>query len=256
MFTTTRTVVLLLFASSQLAFGQQQPDPFPTTAARLTASAKKGRIKVAFVLTKDAVMIDFAGPWEVFQDVMPSQGSSMNDMHVFDLYTVSDNRKPIRASDGMQIIPDYTFDDAPQPNIVVVPAQSGKSPKMMAWIRRMATRSDIVMSVCVGAYRLAQAGLLDGKKATTHHDAWADFQSDFPKVKLQRNMRWVQSDSVIFTSGGLSSGIDLALHVVELYFGRDVAENTARIMEYQGEGWKGDGSTSLKIEASVEMKTK
>lgn len=256
MFTTTRTVVLLLVASSQLVFGQQQPDPFPTTAARLAASAKKGRIKVAFVLTKDAVMIDFAGPWEVFQDVMLSQGSSMNDMHVFDLYTVSDNRKPIRASDGMKIIPDYTFDDAPQPNIVVVPAQSGKSPKMMAWIRRMATRSDIVMSVCVGAYRLAQAGLLNGKKATTHHDAWSDFQSDFPNVKLQRNMRWVQSDSVIFTSGGLSSGIDLALHVVELYFGREVAENTARIMEYQGEGWKGDGSTNLKIEASVEMKTK
>jgi transcriptional regulator GlxA family with amidase domain len=255
MFNTTRTLFLFLVASSQLALAQQ-PDPFPATTARLAASAKKGRMKVAFVLTDDAVMIDFAGPWEVFQDVMLSGGASMNDMHVFDLYVVSDSRKPIHASDGMRIIPDYTFDDAPQPNIVVVPAQSGKSPKMMDWIRRQATRSDIVMSVCTGAYRLAQAGLLEGKKAATHHDAWDDFQSDFPNVKLQRNVRWVQSDSVIFMSGGLSSGIDLALHVVELYFGRDVAENTARIMEYQGIGWRGDGSANLKIEAAMEMKTK
>src|SRR5882724_1606825 len=255
MSTTIRTLLLILFASTELALAQQKPNPFPGTAERLAASAKS-RITVAFVLTDGAVMIDFAGPWEVFQDVMLPRGTSMHDMHVFDLYTVSDSRKPIRTSKGMQVIPDHTFDDAPQPNIVVVPAQGGNSPQMLAWIRKMASLSDVVMSVCTGAYKLAEAGLLNGKAATTHHDAWEDVQHEFPNVKLQRNVRYVQSDPVIFTSGGLSAGIDLALHIVELYYGRQVAETTARTMEYEGTGWKGDGSASVKMQASTDMKMK
>lgn len=213
------------------------------------AVSAKGRIKVAFVLTDGAVMIDFAGPWEVFRDVkISSTGTSRHDTHVFDLYTVSDSREPITASAGMRIIPDYTFDDAPQPNIVVVPAQNGESPKMLAWLRAMAARSDVVMSVCTGAFKLGKAGLLNGKKATTYHDAWGEFRRQFPDVALETNMRYVQSDAVIFTAGGLSSGIDLALHIVELYFGREIAESTARTMEYEGTGWRGDGSASLKME--------
>jgi transcriptional regulator GlxA family with amidase domain len=108
----------------------------------------------------------------------------MRDMHVFDLYTVSDSRKPLHASDGMQITPDYTFDDAPQPNVVVVPAQNGESPKMMGWLRKTAASSDVVVSVCTGAYQLAEAGLLKGKRATTHHDAWQDFRNHFPDANL------------------------------------------------------------------------
>ena len=243
---TTRllTVVVLV---SLLAFGQQPPSSFPETAPKLAAAAKSRiRIKVAFVLTDHSVMIDFAGPWEVFQDVMiPSRGAAMEDQHVFDLYTVSDSTKPIRTSGGMQVIPAYTFDTAPQPNVVVVPAQMGDSPQMLDWLRKRATRSDIVMSVCTGAFKLGEAGLLKGKNATTHHGAYVSFQHEFPDVRLQRNMRYVQSDPVIFTSGGLSAGIDLALHVVELYFGREVAEDTARTMEYEGKGWMGDGTASV-----------
>ncbi len=203
----------------------------------------KGKIPVAFVVTDGAVMIDFAGPWEVFQDVMiDSRGLTMDDQMPFSLYTVSDSRKPIRASGGMQIIPDYTFSDAPPPRVVVVPAQGGKSPEMLAWIRKMSTQSDVEMSVCVGAFKLGAAGVLNGKKATTHHGAFERFQRVFPEVTLVRGKRYVQSDPVVFTAGGLSSGIDLALHVVELYFGRSVATATARDMEYEGTGWMGDGS--------------
>jgi transcriptional regulator GlxA family with amidase domain len=243
-----RFTALFISLSVAAGFAQQKPSLFPETTAKLAASAK-GRIKVAFVLTNDAVMIDFAGPWEVFQDVMiPSRGTQMHDMHVFDLYTVSDTTKPIHTSDGMQIIPQYTFDDAPQPNVVVVPAQSGESPRMMEWLRQTRARADVVMSVCTGAYQLAEAGLLKGKEATTHHDAWGDFRKQFPDVKLRTNMRYVQSDAVVFTSGGLSAGIDLALHIVDLYFGRQVAESTAQMMEYEGTGWQGDGSARLKME--------
>ena len=245
---TTKIKILLLLSvtSVGMAFCQQGPGRTSMPAPKLTAPAKGG-ISVAFVLTEHAVMIDFAGPWETFQDVMvPSRGPKMEDQHAFHLYTVSDSKNPIRVSGGMQVIPDYTFDDAPQPKVVVIPAQMGDSPKMMDWIRKMATQSDVVMSVCTGAFQLGEAGLLKGKKATTHHASYVRFQNQFPDVLVQKDMRYVQSDSVVFTSGGLSSGIDLALHVVELYFGRHVAENTARTMEYEGKGWTGDGTASVK----------
>jgi len=115
-------------------------------------------------------------------------------------------------------------------------------------IRKMARRSDVVMSVCTGAFTLAKTGLLNGKQVTTHHDAWGSLGDDFPLVTVQSNRRYVQSGPGIFTSGGLTAGIDLALHIVELYFGREVAENTAKTMEYEGGGWKGDGSSSVKYE--------
>jgi transcriptional regulator GlxA family with amidase domain len=203
----------------------------------------KGSIAVAFVISEGATMIDFAGPWEVFQDVhVDGRGSSMEERMPFRLYTVSDSRAPIRTSGGMQVTPDYTFADAPAPAIVVVGAQGGKSKQMLDWLRRASTQSQVLMSVCTGAYKLAMAGILDGKKATTHHDFWNDFERRFSKVSLERGPRYVQSDPVVFTAGGLTSGIDLALHVVELYFGRDVAARTAAYMEYEGKGWmRSDG---------------
>jgi transcriptional regulator GlxA family with amidase domain len=211
-----------------------------------------GKLKVAFVIAEGAVMIDFAGPWEVFQDVMViPPGRSMHesagpDMHVFELYTVSDSRSPVRVSGGAQIIPDYTFDDAPPPDVLVVPAVNASSQKMLAWIRQSASHGDVIMSVCTGAFTLAEAGLLDGKSATTHHDTWGMLQTQYPRIKVQTNRRYVQSSAYIFTSGGLSAGIDLALHIVEAYFGREVAQQTAINMEYEGAGWKGNGASTLK----------
>ena len=211
-------------------------------AAALLAPPQ-GPIQVAFVLSEGATMIDFAGPWEVFQDVhVDSRGATMEEHMPFRLYTVSDSRARIRTSGGMQVTPDYTFADAPAPAIVVVGAQGGRSKQMLDWLRRASTQSQLVMSVCTGAYKLAMAGILDGKKAATHHEFWDDFAQRFPKISLQRGVRYVQSDPVVFTAGGLTSGIDLALHVVELYFGREVAAKTAAYMEYEGKGWmRNDG---------------
>ena len=212
----------------------------PVWGKTLTPPAK-GKITVAFVVTDGATMIDFAGPWEVFQDVHVEQrGESMDDQMPFELYTVAESRSPIKTSGGMSVLPDYTFDNAPMPRIVVVGAQRGRSPKMMEWLRKATKESDVVMSVCTGAFKLAMAGILDGKQATTHHDFYDAFSRDFPKVKLVRGKRFVQSDETIATAGGLTSGIDLALHVVERYFGRNVAQQTADYMEYESTGWKRD----------------
>ena len=80
--------------------------------------------------------------------------------------------------------------------------------------------------------------MLDGKPATTHHNYYDDFRKRFPKATLVKGRRYVQSDPVIYPAGGLTSGIDLAMHIVDQYFGRDVAQKTAEYMEYQGSGWK------------------
>jgi transcriptional regulator GlxA family with amidase domain len=89
------------------------------------------------------------------------------------------------------------------------------------------------MSVCTGVFVLADAGLLDGKSVTTHHGAYKGLAKAYPKLKVEEGKRWVQSDPLIFTSGGSTSGIDLALHMVELHYGATVANETAVYLEHQ-----------------------
>lgn len=201
----------------------------------------EGSIPVAFVISDGAVIIDFCGPWEVFQDVsLPSRG--MEHMHdAFSLYTVAETTNPIRASAGMKIVPNHTFADAPTPKVIVIPAQGNAGKAALDWIRRNSSTADITMSVCTGAYVLAEAGLLKGKSATTHHSAYKSLALEFPDVHVRRGARFVEEGNLA-TAGGLSSGIDLALRVVERYYGRDTAEQTAFQMEYQGEGWKNPNS--------------
>lgn len=205
-------------------------------AGRLTPPAK-GRIPVAFVISQYATVIDFAGPWEVFQDVhVPARGESMDEQMPFQLYTVSEKTEPITATAGMKIIPDHTFETAPAPRVVVIGAQAGRSPAMYEWLKKQAREADVVMSVCTGAFHLARAGLLNGREATTHHDFTERLAQEFPDVKVRRGLRFIEGERVS-TAGGLTSGIDLALRVVERYFGRDVAQATATYMEYQSSGW-------------------
>lgn len=202
---------------------------------RLTPPVK-GRIPVAVAISEGATMIDFAGPWEVFQDVyVPARGKETEEQQPFQLFTVSEKTDPVTGSAGIRIVPDYTFDTAPQPKIVVVPAQRG-SAALHAWLRKVSPATDVTMSVCTGAFQLARAGLLAGKSATTHHEFLDRFAREFPGVDLKRGVRFVEGDK-ISTAAGLSSGIDLALRVVERYFGRDVAQWTATYMEYQGKDW-------------------
>lgn len=237
-------VFLILFFAG-LALGQQAPSSSATPVTKLVPPAH-GKIPVAFVIGRGAETIDVAGPWEVFQFAFfPRPGVSMEDMQPFQLYTVSDSTKPVRLTGGLQVIPDYTFANAPEPKVVVVPATTS-SPEMLEWIRKVSKSADVVMSVCIGVYHLAAAGVLSGKPATINSGAYADIQKKYPDVHFILNRRWVQSDPVIFTSGPTGAGIDLALHIVDLYFGRDVAQRAARAMNYPGQDWQGDGTESTK----------
>jgi transcriptional regulator GlxA family with amidase domain len=198
-----------------------------------------GAVPVAFVMGPRATMIDFAGPWEVFQDTPNGDGRG------FHLFTVSDSTDQLHTSGniapdgtptGLRITPDYSFANAPQPKVIMMGAQSGHTPAKIAWIRKAAEKADFVFSNCTGAFLLAKTGLLDGLTATTHHDFFDSFEKEFPKVKLDRGTRYVDNGKFI-TSGGLTSGIDGALHIVERIYGRKVAEEVVAYMEYSGDGW-------------------
>ncbi|HEU4768981.1 MAG TPA: DJ-1/PfpI family protein [Pyrinomonadaceae bacterium] len=211
------------------------PVPIMASTSKLTPPAK-GKIPVAFAISDGVTVIDFAGPWEVFQDVMiASRGSNHDEQMPFQLFTVSDKTEPLTGSGGLKLVPDYTYESAPQPKVIVVPAQRG-SQALHAWLRKMSASTDVIMSVCTGAFQLGKAGLLKGKSATTHHQFLDRFAETFPDVTVKRGLRFVEEEK-ISTAGGLSSGIDLALRVVDRYFGREVAQTTATYMEYQSKGW-------------------
>lgn len=208
----------------------------PTPDGRATAPLQppsEGSIPVAFLLSRNAEVIDFAGPWEVFDNVgIPGQDNAA----AFQLYTVAETLEPIRATGGMTIVPNHTFATAPAPRVIVIPAQSAPTDAVLAWVREVSRGADLTMSVCTGAFLLAKTGLLSGRPATTHHNHYGRFAMLYPDVELKRGARYVESGKFA-SAGGLSSGIDLALRVVERYFGRAVAATTADAMEYQGQGW-------------------
>lgn len=202
------------------------------TAAAPGLSAPADGVPVAVLLSDGAVMIDFAGPWEVFQDVrVPSRTAP-----TFDLYTVAQSTQPVTVSAGAKLIPQYDYTNAPAPKVVVVPGQGPATAETIAWLQKAAKSADVVMSVCTGAFVLADAGLLDGHTVTTHHGSFTTLAMQYPKLTVKRGARFVDSGHVA-TSAGLSAGIDLAMHVVTRYYGNQAARDTAYYMEYQGQGW-------------------
>ena len=192
-----------------------------------------GMLPAAFVLGKDAEVLDFCGPLEVFAGAATKDGKQL-----FAPYMVAATKEPVIVGAGMRVVPDYDFKTAPQPKVIVIPAMitTGAPQEMFDWIRDASRGTDVTMSVCNGAFVLAKTGLLDGKSATAHHGGYFSFAALYPQVRLKRGARFVEQGNLA-SSGGISSGIDLALRVVERYVGRELTEQVIHGMEYQGKGW-------------------
>jgi transcriptional regulator GlxA family with amidase domain len=213
--------------------------------SRSHLAAPPGKVRVAFVISEGFNLMDFAGPWEVFQDVMlpVAPGADMN--MPFELYTVSTSRHAVRSAGGATVVPEFTLTDAPKPDIIVIGAQADESTGLIAWLRAQHAANVTIASVCTGARKLALAGLLDGRPATTHHDFVAEFEQRYPAVQWQPMRRYVRASETLFTAGGLTSGIDLALHLVAMRYGDSVAAATADYMEYAGDGWRAEWLAGL-----------
>ena len=204
-------------------------------------------IRIGILGYENVAALDLIGPLEAFAaaslDGNQSQRYETSVIGITPRPFVSESADAITMTGGLRVVPNYTFSNAPHPDVVVIGAQEGTA-HLSDWLRARATDSRVVMSVCTGAFKLANAGLLDGKKATTHHEFWETFAKKFPKVDLQRGNRFVQSSDVIYTAGGLTSGIDLALHIVEKFYGSEAADRTAAYMEHRRSSAKEDTVSS------------
>jgi transcriptional regulator GlxA family with amidase domain len=182
---------------------------------------------VAIVVYSNVELLDFAGPGEVFSAV------HFDGQRAFNVYTVSDRLKPIVSQRFVRVTPEYTYATCPKPDIVVVPGGGVplSSPSLREFLQLCSRESELVMSVCNGAGALAVAGLLDGLEVTTHHGSLEALQLMAPSARVMQNRRFVDNGNIL-TSAGVSAGIDGALHVVSRMHGDDVAQATAKYMEY------------------------
>jgi transcriptional regulator GlxA family with amidase domain len=208
----------------------QSPKVLTAAKSRLKPPSTSS-IPVAILISDRLNVIDFSGPWGVFESVSVPGANEPP----FRLFTVAESADLVTSGSGLKLVPHYSFANVPDVKVVVIPAQRG-SDAMHDWLRKIVETADVTMSVCTGAFHLAKAGLLSGKTATTHHDFIDKLQREFPDIEVKRGVRFVEGEK-ISTAGGLTSGTDLALRVVERYFGRDIADTTATYMEYQGKGW-------------------
>jgi len=197
------------------------------------------RWNVGVLLFDDVEVLDFAGPFEVFSRTRLEAGVQScrsDDTSPFRVFTVAKTREPVVATGGLTVIPTYGFADAPPIDLLVVPGGHGTRALLhdretLDWIGRVAEQARRVTSVCTGALLLATAGLLEGKRATTHWGALDLLASLSDRVAVEREQRVV--DDGIITSAGVASGIDMAFYVVEQLHGSAVADETAHYMEYR-----------------------
>lgn len=186
---------------------------------------------IGIFLFANIELLDFAGPYEVF-----SVTSELNDYKLFKVFTVSGDGAEIKSVNGLKVTPDYSFENHPPIDILVIPGGIGtraeieKQP-VLDWISRVSGQSRITMTVCSGARLLGALGLLDGLEAVTHHQVIDSLRELAPKAIIRQDKRFIDNGKIM-TSGGISAGIDLALHVVRKLCGEAVADKTVKYMEY------------------------
>lgn len=192
-------------------------------------------LTVGIHLFPDVEVLDFAGPYEVFTTAsrVALRREPGRDAP-FRVITVATSREPVRARAGLVVVPDHTLADHPPLDLLIIPGgvvdAELDQPGVIRWIAAQATRVPLVASVCTGAFLLAQAGLLDGRQATTHWEDLADLRQRFPSVQVVDGPRWVDLGGIV-TSAGIAAGIDMSLHLVARLAGRDLALATARQMD-------------------------
>lgn len=186
-------------------------------------------LNVAIVIQNRMELLDFAGPGEVFA------AAGSEDARPFRVFTVAATKDPITSQGFAEIVPDFSIDEAPRPDILVIPGGGHSNlindPRMMAWIGRTARSAQYTLSVCTGALVLAAAGLLDDQEATTWYGAIDRLRAAAPRTVVHTNTRFVDNGTII-TTAGISAGIDGSLHLVSRLLSPDAARGVAGYMEY------------------------
>jgi transcriptional regulator GlxA family with amidase domain len=187
---------------------------------------------VALLLFDDVEVQDFCGSFGVFAVTR----RPTDQFHPFVVYTVAESSDSITTRNGMSINPNYTLTDCPPPDILIVPGGYGTRREMgnidlLDWINARAVHVELLLSVSTGALLLAKAGLLDGLEVTTHHGAINLLRRTAPDARVVVGKRFIDNGQII-TAGGISAGLDMALHVVQRLLGTEQARWTASHIEY------------------------
>lgn len=187
--------------------------------------------RVCIVIFDEVEVLDFCGPFEVFTVTGGREG-----LTPFEVCVVAQENRAIKARGGLVVKPAYSFENCPQPDILLMPGGMGtrremNNPGMLRWLRCNAEGAELVLSVCSGALVLAKAGLLNDLSATTHHRALDELRAIDPDIAVDGEKRFIDNGRVI-VSAGISAGIDMSLHVVARLLGKEQALETAQYMEY------------------------
>jgi transcriptional regulator GlxA family with amidase domain len=191
---------------------------------------------VGIVVFPEVEVLDFCGPFEVFSVTRLDEDRRKLDTSPYEVLIIAEHPGVVVATGGLKVVADHTFDDCPPLELLVVPGGWGTRREMLndrliAWLKERARQVTTLTSVCTGSLLLGKAGLLDGKRATTHWQVLEDMRRLFPAVNLIDD-RHVVEDGDVITSAGISAGIDMALRVVARHHGDAVARAAARYMEY------------------------
>lgn len=186
---------------------------------------------VAIFIFNDAEVLDFAGPFEVF-----NVANTVAEKELFNVYLVAESEQIVFARNNFRVVPDYDFTEMPEADILIIPGGIGRKIQMhhvpvLNWVKHEAGRASLVLSVCTGSFILGNAGLLNNLSATTHHGSYDEFEKEFSKTKLIREVKYVDNGKVI-TAGGISAGIDMSIMVVGKIHGSELAQKIAERMEY------------------------
>lgn len=199
---------------------------------------KAETINVGILIFDDVEVLDFCGPFEVLSTAgrLKATGGNANSTTDIAVFTIAETNRIIKARGNLLVQPHFTIHDYPPIDVLIVPGGWGtrkevNNANLINWISKVTGETQLNTSVCTGAFMLAKTGLLDNRKATTHWASLDRLSQEFPAVQVQREVRWVEEGNII-TSAGISAGIDMALHIVERLFGRELALQTAKQMEY------------------------
>jgi len=190
---------------------------------------------VGILAFDDVEVLDLCGPFEVFDSARPVDEHD-DAIGLFNLVVIAEKPQTVRCHGGLLITPQTTIDTHAPLDILILPGGPGarrerRNSRLIEWLRHQNSRIEILASVCTGAVLLAESGLLDQCRATTHW-RWIEWmRTEYPRVELVSDHRYIDEGHIV-TSAGVSAGIDMSLHLVARLWGEATAAWTARRMEY------------------------
>ena len=186
-------------------------------------------MNIGIYIYDQAEVLDFSGPFEVFSVANRLANLGWN------IWLVAEEKSLVEARGVFQVKPHYSIQNVPELDVLIVVggvhSEELRKTAVINWIRKTAEKARITASVCTGAFLLAEAGLLDGLEVTTHWEDIPDLQRNYPNLQVRKGIRWIEQGK-LFTAAGISAGIEMSLELVARLAGAELAERTARQMEY------------------------